>query len=52
MPGLFGGLIEGLRRNPVMSLLGLMIAWQVFDVVYRPAFDVLLRLLHPDMAYG
>ncbi len=52
MPGLFGGLIEGLRRNPVMSLLGLMIAWQVFDYVYRPAFDVLLRLLHPDMAYG
>lgn len=52
MPGTFGGLIESLRRNPVMSLVGLMIAWQVFDVVYRPAFNLLLRLLHPDVAYS
>ena len=52
MPEVFGGLIDGLRRNPVMSLLGLMVAWQVFDVVYHPAFDMLLRLLHPGMAYG
>ena len=52
MPNMFGGLIEGLRRNPVMSLLGLMIAWQVFDYVYRPAFDLLLRLLHPGVAYS
>ena len=52
MPGTFGGFIESLRRNPVMSLLGLMVAWQVFDVVYHPAFDVLLRLLHPGVTYG
>lgn len=52
MPGAFGGVIESLRRNPVMSLVGLMIAWQVFDVVYQPAFGFLLRLLHPDVAYG
>lgn len=51
MPDTFGGFIESLRRNPVMSLLGLMVAWQVFDVVYRPAFDILLRLLHPGVAY-
>jgi Zn-dependent protease len=52
MPGTFGGLIESLRRNPVISLVGLMIAWQVFDVVYQPAFGILLRLLHPDVAYS
>ncbi len=52
LPGTLGGLIESLRRNPVMSLVGLMIAWQVFDVVYHPAFGVLLRLLHPDVAYS
>ena len=52
MPGTFGGFIESLRRNPVMALLGLMVAWQVFDVVYHPAFDVLLRLLHPGVSYG
>ena len=52
MPGLLGGLIESLRRNAMMSLIGLMIAWQVFDVVYQPAFGLLLRLLHPDVAYS
>lgn len=52
MPGLLGGLIESLRRNAMMSLIGLMIAWQVFDVVYQPAFGLLLRLLHPGVAYS
>ena len=52
MPGAFGRFIEGLRRNPVMSLLGLMVAWQLFDVVSHPVFNVLLRLLHPDVAYS
>jgi len=52
LPGTLGRFIEGLRRNPVMSLLGLMIAWQLTDVVYHPVFNVMLRLLHPDVAYG
>jgi len=52
MPGTLGRFIEGLRRNPVMSLLGLMLAWQLTDVVYHPVFNAMLRLLHPDMAYG
>ena len=52
MPGAFGGFIERLRRNPVMSLLGLMVAWQLFDVVYHPVFNALLRLLRPGVAYS
>ena len=52
MPNLLGGRIESLRRNPMMSLIGLMVAWQVFDRVYQPAFGLLLRLLHPDVAYS
>jgi hypothetical protein len=52
MPGLLGGLVESLRRNAMLSLIGLMIAWQVFDVVYQPAFGLLLRLLHPGITYG
>ncbi len=51
MPDSLGLFVERLRRTPMLSLLGLMVAWQVFDVVYRPAFDVLLRLLHPGMDY-
>ncbi len=47
MPDTFGNFIENLRRNPMMSLVGLMVAWQVSDALYRPAFHVLLRFLHP-----
>lgn len=52
LPDRYGSLIEGLRRNPMMSLVGLMIAWQVMDVFYHPAFEVLYRLLHPGVTYG
>ena len=52
LPDKYGNLIEGLRRNPMMSLVGLMIAWQVMDVFYHPAFEVLYRLLHPGVTYG
>ena len=52
MPNSLGGFFEGLRRNPAMSLIGLFAAWQVFGFVQRPAFDVLLRLLHPGVTYG
>ena len=52
MPGRLGTLVEGLRRNPMMSLVGLMVAWQVSDVLYRPAFNVMVRLLHPGVIYG
>ena len=52
MPNTLGRFIEGLRRNPVMSLLGLMVAWQLTDVVYHPVFNAMLRLLHPGVAYS
>ncbi len=51
MPGTLGGFFEGLRRNPMMSLIGLLVAWQLFDLIHRPAFGVLLRLLHPGVTY-
>src|SRR6267143_370216 len=52
MPNTLGRFIEGLRRNPVMSLLGLMVAWQLTDVVYHPVFNAMLRLLHPGVAHS
>jgi Zn-dependent protease len=52
MPGTFGNMIDGLRRNPMMSLVGLLIAWQVLAVLYPTAFDVLFRLLHPGVTDG
>jgi|SRR6267154_1120252 len=52
IPGPIGGFFAGLRRQPMMAFLGLMLAWRVFDVIYQPAFAILLKLLHPDASYG
>jgi Zn-dependent protease len=51
LPDTLGEFFEGLRRNPMMALIGLLVAWQLFDLVRRPAFDVLLHLLHPGVTY-
>jgi Zn-dependent protease len=50
LPDTIGGFLKTLGRNPVMSIVGLLVAWQVFGVLYRPVFDLLLRLLHPGHA--
>lgn len=51
-PGPVGGFLAHLRRQPMMSFLGLMLAWRLFDFVYQPAFGMLLKLLYPDLSYG
>ncbi len=50
-PDALGGFFQSLARNPSMSILGLLVAWRVFDFVYPPAFSVLLSLLHPGVPY-
>ncbi|HZE88340.1 MAG TPA: site-2 protease family protein [Verrucomicrobiae bacterium] len=52
LPGSVGKGLDGVARNPMMSLIGLMLAWRLFDYVYPPAFSLLLVLLHPDLSYG
>jgi len=44
--------IRALTRNPMFSLAGLLIAWQVFPMIARPIFGIVLRLLHPGLVYG
>jgi len=51
MPDTVGRALDALTRNPMMSLVGLMIAWRIFDYLYAPAFSLLLVLLHPDLVY-
>jgi Zn-dependent protease len=41
-----------LQSNAMMSLIGLMIAWQVFPFLTDPLFAVLLRLVHPLDSYS
>jgi len=37
---------ERLRMNPMMLLLGLVVAWMVFPTIMRPAFLILRRALY------
>jgi Zn-dependent protease len=41
-----------LQSNAMMSLIGLVIAWQVFPFLTDPLFAVLLRLVHPFDSYS
>jgi hypothetical protein len=35
----------------MVSLLGLVVAWQVFPSIYPSIYSLALRLLYPDIAY-
>jgi Zn-dependent protease len=35
-----------------LGMIGLLIAWQVFDVIYDPIFTIALNLLYPGASYG
>ncbi len=41
-----------LESNPAMSMIGLLVAWQVFPMFTNPIFNLLLRMLHPDAGYS
>lgn len=38
--------------NPALSLIGMVVAWQLFGQVYRPIFLFAVNLLYPGMSYG
>lgn len=46
--------MAGMMRNLGMmgSMLGLLLAWQVFPMVARPLFGFVIALLHPGVRYG
>jgi len=45
-PSSFGSWYERLRQTPAFEFLGLLLAWQVFPYVARPAFGLVLGLLY------
>jgi len=45
-PKSFGSLYERMSRMPAFEFLGLLLAWQVFPYLVRPAFRVVLGLLY------
>ena len=52
LPGPLAERLGSLARSPGFSLLGLVIAWQVFPYLARPLFGIVLRLLHPSATYS
>ena len=40
------------QSNAMMSMVGLVIAWQVFPLVTHPIFSLLLRIVHPSDSYS
>jgi len=43
--------LRGFTANPIFSLLGIFVAWQVFPQIAGPIFNGLLRLVHPHDSY-
>lgn len=41
-----------LMNQPFMSLLGLLVAWQLFNPIYSPVQLAAIRLLYPGVPYG
>lgn len=41
-----------LRAQPALSLLGLLLAWQLLDPVFHPLYLAALNLLYPGVSYG
>jgi Zn-dependent protease len=41
-----------LQAQPFMSLLGLVVAWQLFGPIYRPVQLLAINLLYPGSHYG
>jgi Zn-dependent protease len=43
--------LRGFTANPIFSIFGILIAWQVFPHFVRPIFDAVLTLVHPADRY-
>jgi Zn-dependent protease len=51
LPARAAGLVRAMNGNPAVSMLGLLVAWQLFPQFARPLFAALLRLVHPGDFY-
>jgi Zn-dependent protease len=51
-PRRIGPLYERMRQVPILQLVGLLVAWNIFPYISRPAFGFVLRLVYPSVDYG
>lgn len=43
--------IRELSHTPMFQVLGLLVAWRIFPAIVGPLFDLIVRLVHPTLAY-
>ena len=43
---------EFLFGNPMLAIFGIMLAWQVFDVLFGPIFLGAVNVLYPGVSYS
>jgi Zn-dependent protease len=51
LPERAGVAVRGFTANPIFSLVGILVAWQVFPQIAGPIFNGLLKLVHPHDRY-
>lgn len=44
--------LRDLQSNGMMSMIGLLVAWQVFPFITDPLFALVLRVVHPGDSYS
>jgi Zn-dependent protease len=43
---------QELIHQPMIGIVGLLLAWRVFGFLFNPIFDLALRVLYPGVAYS
>lgn len=44
--------LQAVQRHPAVGWLGILVAWQFFPHLLRPAMSLVLQLLYPGVQYG
>ena len=52
LPEPLSGAVRQFGTNPMASMMGLVVAWQVFPAITGSLFSLVLRLVHPGASTG
>ena len=52
LPDRLIGTYRELLSHPAASLIGILVAWKVFEYLFWPILGLALKLLYPDITYG
>jgi len=44
--------VTWLQENRALAMVGMLVAWRVFDVIFDPVFWTAVNLIYPGVRYG